>query len=404
MNIEDKSAIRECTSCQMCAAVCPKDAIRIELDKYGFYRPVVDNSRCVDCGVCLSVCYRFDGNVRLTTSDEIEQAPLYAASAKDDALVSQVTSGGVADLLAKELIKEGYCCIGVGYDDRTIRAYHYAARTSEETDGFRGSKYIQSYTFPAFKELVNGCRNQRYAVFGTPCQIYAVHRFLEKKNLRDQCVLIDLYCHGCPSLHVWRKYQSEVKEKIRKPSFDKVDFRSKERGWGGFYVVVVVIDGVKAFVSSPGKDEFYELFFSDLVLNAACSDCLLRSTLSYTDIRLGDFWGKKYALNSRGVSAVSLCSKRGEDLFMKIIPSMNIEKCRYSELLPYQSYGRKYHPEGVLRTKLLDIVSDEDLSLKDAVDFYHKHQNLQQRIKRHIKKTLYYFPASLTRIIKRFVS
>lgn len=402
MNIEDISAIRECTSCQMCAAVCPKEAIRVVLDKYGFYRPVVENVRCVNCGICISVCYRFDKNVKVTTSEEIEEMPLYAASAKDDALVSHVTSGGVADLLAKELIKEGYFCVGVGYDDKTVRAYHYIAESSEDTDGFRGSKYIQSYALPAFKELVNGCRNQRYAIFGTPCQIYAVHRFLEKKNLRDKCVLVDLYCHGCPSLHVWRKYQNEVKEKIGKPYFDKVDFRSKERGWGGFYVVVVV-DGVKAFVSNPRQDKFYELFFSDLVLNAACSDCMLRSTLAYTDIRLGDFWGKKYALNKRGVSAVSLCSKRGEDLFMRISPLMSVEKCRYSELLPYQSYGRKYHPEKILRTKLLDIVSDEDLSLEDAIDLYHRHQNLHQRIKRQIKRVLYYFPASITRSIKRFI-
>ena len=32
MNITDKSAIRECTNCQMCAAVCPKDVIKIHLN------------------------------------------------------------------------------------------------------------------------------------------------------------------------------------------------------------------------------------------------------------------------------------------------------------------------------------------------------------------------------------
>lgn len=403
MNIEDKSAIRECTSCQMCAAVCPKDAIHISLDEYGFYRPIVDNQRCVDCGICLSVCYRFDENVKITTPKDIEQIPLYAASANDDALLSQVTSGGIADLLAKELIKEGYACIGVGYDNKTARAYHYIARTSDETDGFRGSKYIQSYSFPAFKELVNEYHNQRYAVFGTPCQIYAVHRFLEKKNQRNNFVLIDLYCHGCPSFHIWKKYQDEIKEKIGKPYFDKVTFRSKERGWGGFYVVVVV-DGVKAFVSSPRHDEFYELFFSDLVLNTACSDCMLRSSFAYTDIRLGDFWGKKYALNNRGVSAVSLCTKQAEDLFVKISSSINFNKCLYSEFLPYQSYGKVYHPEKIFRMKLLCAVSDKDLTLKDAVDFYHKYQSLQQKIKRHVKRVLYYFPASVTRHIKRLIS
>ena len=36
MNILDSSAIRKCTSCQMCAAVCPKGAITIELVLNGF--------------------------------------------------------------------------------------------------------------------------------------------------------------------------------------------------------------------------------------------------------------------------------------------------------------------------------------------------------------------------------
>ena len=48
MNISDKSALRECTSCQMCAAVCPKDAIRIDLDESGFFRPYVNPDKCVD--------------------------------------------------------------------------------------------------------------------------------------------------------------------------------------------------------------------------------------------------------------------------------------------------------------------------------------------------------------------
>ena len=60
MNITDVSAKRNCTSCQMCAAICPKNAISIALDLNGFYRPRVDDSLCVDCGICMKVCYRFE--------------------------------------------------------------------------------------------------------------------------------------------------------------------------------------------------------------------------------------------------------------------------------------------------------------------------------------------------------
>lgn len=403
MNVSDASAIRQCTSCQMCAAVCPKSAITIDLDSEGFYRPTVNPEFCVDCSLCVKVCYKFDENIKHTAQDDLEKMPLYAAASKDDELVGKVTSGGVADLLAKKLVADGYTCIGVGYDDEKARAYHYSAHSAEETDGFRGSKYIQSYAFPAFKQLVEQSRQEKFAVFGTPCQIYAAHRFLERRNLRDRCILIDLYCHGCPSLFVWQKYQKEIKASIRKPKFDRVDFRSKVKGWGNFYVVVVV-DGLSAFVSSPKKDDFYALFFSDQVLNEACADCRLRSTMAYTDIRLGDFWGKRYALNTRGMSAVALATQRGQEVFAAIADGLDCVQADYADFLPYQSYGKSYAPKMELRQEMLRQLADPELPLQVTTCTFQRQQGLKGRLKRYVKNILYYLPVSVTTHIKHFVS
>ena len=63
MNINDISAKRNCTSCQMCAAVCPKNAINISLDADGFYRPIINDELCVDCGLCTKVCYKFENKI-----------------------------------------------------------------------------------------------------------------------------------------------------------------------------------------------------------------------------------------------------------------------------------------------------------------------------------------------------
>lgn len=52
MHILNSSAQRNCTSCQVCAAVCPKEAITIDLNPDGFYRPLVNESKCIDCGLC----------------------------------------------------------------------------------------------------------------------------------------------------------------------------------------------------------------------------------------------------------------------------------------------------------------------------------------------------------------
>ena len=400
MNITDKSALRECTSCQMCAAVCSREAITIRLNEDGFYRPYIDEDKCTDCSLCTKVCYKFDEDIKVTNAEALKNVKVYSAQHKSDELLEKVTSGGVADALAKELVRQGYTCIGVTYNDSEHRAEHSTAQSEEETDAFRGSKYIQSYSVDTFKRLVRGVRNEKYAVFGLPCHIYAVHNFLRMRNLRDKCVLIDLFCHGCPSMLVWSKYEQRIKEMADGKKFDEVQFRSKVRGWGNFYVVVVV-EGVKAFISNPKQDEFYSLFFSDHVLNDACSDCKLRSTMEYTDIRLGDFWGKRFLNDRKGVSAVAVTSERGEALFRIIENQFEITESCMSEVVVKQSYGRSYSPDIGLRKQMLDALRDDNKSLADVVNLFYSKQGIAMKAKRLLKQINWYLPFDLTRLLKR---
>lgn len=402
MNINDKSAIRDCTSCQLCGAVCNKGAISVKLNEDGFYRPVIDEKLCVDCGLCVRVCYKFDHNVKLTTEEQLKVGKLYSAWSKDDELVKSTTSGGIGDLIARELIRDGYKVVGVSYNDNLVRAEHKIAIRESETVSFRGSKYIQSYTFDAFKEIVNNCKSEKYAVFGTPCQIYALNKLSTQKGIRDNFIFIDLYCHGCPSLHIWSKYQDYIKKTYKLDHFDRVDFRSKVKGWGGFYVVVIV-DGKPVFKSNPKEDCFYELFFSDQVLNDGCNKCQLRSTLEYTDIRMGDFWGKKFLSNQRGVSAISIVTQRGANLFDAIKNEISYSKADYLDFLPYQSWGKIHQPKEQARKAILESLKDKSENIFDAVAAFRKYQSRNGKIKRYVKNVLYYLPLSVTMFIKRFM-
>lgn len=403
MNITDKSALRDCTSCQMCAAVCPKEAITIRLNGDGFYRPYLNTGKCIDCGLCVKVCYKFDPDVKVTSAEEENKIIVKSAQYKQSELLERVTSGGVADALAKELIKQGYVCIGVVYNDVLHRAEHVMASSVTETDVFRGSKYIQSYSLDAFKTVVKKAKDTKFAVFGLPCHIYAAHKFLSLRNLRNSCILIDLFCHGCPSMLVWNKYEQAIKRKVHNKKFDEVQFRSKIKGWGTFYVVVIVVEGVKAFISSPKHDEFYSLFFSDHVLNDACSNCKLRSTMEYTDIRLGDFWGKRYLSDRKGVSAVAITSERGTQVFNAIKGLFKTEESCMSEVIAKQSYGKVYTPNVELRKMMFDGLRNDNKTLKEVVDLYYSKQGLAMKAKRWLKTVNWYLPFDLMRLLKRFV-
>lgn len=399
MNINDISAKRNCTSCQMCAAVCPKDAININMDADGFYRPNVNDDLCVDCGLCTKVCYKFENEIADYGVNKLANTILYGASAKDPDIVKSTTSGGIADLMAHKLIKEGYKCVGVVYDSDRDAAIDTIAETEDKLLGFRGSKYIQSYTVEAFKQIVRTCKTEKYAVFGTPCQIFALDKYLRQRKVRDNHILIDLYCHGCPSMNIWKKYIKEIKKKISSDVVDNVNFRSKVKGWGNFYVVVDIA-GKPVFYSNNRHNEFFDLFFSDQVLNEACNDCKLRGTLEYTDIRLGDFWGKQYVLNSKGVSAVSLVSNKAKILFNSISNHVDYQEETYQDFLPWQSWGKAHHPKAELRKLLLEQLRNDKISLQESIDTIHKQQGIKRKIVRYGKMIVHTLPLSWEKIVR----
>lgn len=406
MNISDESAIRECTSCSMCSAVCPADAIHVHLDKDGFYRPLINN-KCIDCGLCTKVCYKFDDKIKMTTDDQLSFYSLYGAAVKDSFLLQHTTSGGIADILAKTLIAQGYKCIGVKYDNKTNSAKSYIAHDASETDCFRGSKYIQSYSEEAFKQLVQDFKRNKkikYAVFGLPCQIYAINRYLTLRELREHCILIDLFCHGCPSLNSWSKYIKYILKKSGGSEIKSVNFRSKIRGWGsGFYLTEIDVEGTSTpIIGKIGADPFFELFFSNIILNASCFDCKLRSTLEYTDIRLGDFWGKIYKDNYTGVSGVSIVTKNGENLWNNISDTLKFEQRHFNEFLPYQSWHHTYQINEKARRVTLKVLSGENTSIEDAVETLRHFESLSQRIKRIAKWMLYRYP-NVVRLLKKYL-
>lgn len=401
MNVLDASAKRDCTSCQLCATVCAHDSITIELNEDGFYRPVIDVDKCSDCGLCTKVCYKFDDEPRMSTPERLARTQLYSAWSNDDELVHNTTSGGIGDMLAHELLKQGYKVVGCVYNPEKVRAEHRIATTEEELISFRGSKYIQSYNFDAFKEVVKNCRQERYAVFGSPCQIYALGKVAEMKKVRDQFFFVDFFCHGCPSLYAWTKYHDYLKEKTGAMAFDKVEFRSKVKGWGAF-IVAVYSEGRKLYNSSNNLKGFYDLFFCDQILNEGCNKCQLRGTLEYTDIRMGDFWGKKFLDNTRGVSGISVVTCRGREVF-EAINAQNVTSslCDYKDFLPWQSYGKVHHPNPAAREAILGSLKDSSQDVWDACKVVYRTQTFKERVKRYVKNVLALFPIDVINRIKK---
>lgn len=219
------SQIRDCYGCGVCSATCPKKIISISLNKDGFYEPyIVDVDKCTNCGLCLDVC-AFNHSELSLSERKINS---WAAWSNDEDVRRKCSSGGIGFELGKQLIERGYHAVGCRYDIVEHRAEHYIATTIEEFIQSIGSKYLQSYTVDALRQIQR--RGQKYLITGTPCQIDSFRRMIRKFRCEDNFLLMDFFCHCVPSMWAWKAYIKMLEPKIGKVTY--ASWRNKfEYGW-----------------------------------------------------------------------------------------------------------------------------------------------------------------------------
>lgn len=78
-NIDRTTEDGLCTSCGICAAVCPVSCICFER-RNETYLPVINHDKCIQCGKCLRTCPGY----AYTYDTKIEKEPLcFSVQAKD---------------------------------------------------------------------------------------------------------------------------------------------------------------------------------------------------------------------------------------------------------------------------------------------------------------------------------
>lgn len=320
--------INDCYGCGVCAASCPRKIISIELNKDGFYEPRIANSKdCVECGICLDVC-SFKSEVCA-----LEESPIdaWAAWSNDDDVRRKCSSGGVAFEIGRQVINEGYKVVGCRYNVDKQIAEHYIASTVDELIQSTGSKYIQSYTVDAFRNINR--RGEKYLVTGTPCQIDSFRRMIRKFKCEDNFILLDFFCHSVPSMLVWKAYIKMLEPKIGKVTYaswrNKFDHgwhdswnmgmdgekTSKPVNWHDSYNML--IREKKTFIQSRWSqgDWFYNMFLGDYCVGKHCQNhCKYKYDKSSADIRIGDLWGDTYKDDEKGVSALVVFTDKGREV------------------------------------------------------------------------------------------
>jgi Fe-S-cluster-containing hydrogenase component 2 len=125
----------------MCAVACTQNAISLTRNEDGFYIPVVDVERCTDYGLCMKVCYKYLER-KAIFKNAFEGKSIYAAWSKNPDTVMTCSSGGVDYVLTSYFYDKGYKICGVIFDTPNDNCKHIIARTREDLEAIKTSKYL----------------------------------------------------------------------------------------------------------------------------------------------------------------------------------------------------------------------------------------------------------------------
>lgn len=349
-----------CCGCGACTVECPVNAIEVIRDKKGFYTAKIDENKCIFCEKCIEVC----PYVARNKFNELKNAKLYSYKDNEKEVLLKSSSGGMGFKIAKDEILKGNSVIGCILDEKKHYAKHIIVNPheSEKLTLFQGSKYMQS----DFSKIISELKNLKNGavVFGTPCQIAGVRNAIGN---REDILLVDLICHGVPSYNLYQKYLEYLK-KYKKMDIQKninTIFRYKEKGWRERYIYNS--DFNVSFYESQKRDPYFLAFEYGFCYSKGCYDCLWRDK-SAADIRLGDYWHKKYEKDKTGVSMVLSFTEKGEKYIEELIK--NNESIIYEDIKDYYICQQiKNNQKPVFWEEFIeDLSSDKDL--KDIVSLY----------------------------------
>lgn len=315
---------KSCCGCSGCEQMCPKNCISMKPDHEGFLYPEVDESICIECGICIKHC------PILTDVSRCNIPKVYAAKYKDRGSTFKSTSGGLFIPIAKSVLSMGGVVFGCAYDENLV-AKHIKVETEDELYRLQSSKYVQSDTREIYKQVKTELQNGKEVLFsGTGCQAAGLRSFLGKDY--GNLLITDIVCHGVPSPKLFKNYIDYMGKKLG-GTLTSYNFRSKEkRGWDLYYKAE---NGQKSKSDYGFFDPYYSAFLYCKTYRESCYECKFANKNRVSDITLADYWGiQKFHpefFDENGVSLVLVNTEKGKKYLEKIKDKLEIIESDYDK-------------------------------------------------------------------------
>lgn len=312
----DSLLSEDCCGCTACQGLCPKKAITMVPDSFGFAYPIINEDLCINCGICYNICQFSSDYERY---NNFEEPRAYAARLRDLQELELSQSGGVFASLAQWVLSKDGIVYGVAYSNEFV-VMHQRAESIKDMNKFRGSKYVQSGLDNVFFDVKKDLLNDKLVLFsGTPCQISGLKSFTCNIT-KGQLITIDILCHGVSSPKIWSDYLRYLENKYSK-RVKEANMRDKKLGWSGSSETYLFGD------KKVKSESFLYLYFSHYIQRDSCFNCPFTNLKRVGDISLGDFWHWEKTnhpefRDNKGISLVLVNSLKGEKLFDEVKESL----------------------------------------------------------------------------------
>ena len=293
---------KDCTGCFSCYNICPKKAIEMIEDEFGYIYPQIDKSKCINCGLCKKTCPVLN---QIELNNPIK---CLAIRTIDNKILRNSSSGGIATIISKKIIESNGIVYGASFVDNCV-VNHIRIDSLNQLDALQGSKYVHSYINDTYKNIKKDLNENRVVLFiGTPCQVAGLRKFLMKDY--SNLFTIDIICHGVPS----QKFlKNEVLRINKSLNIERVNFRDKKFSTFHFSLVK---NGKTFYYEEWYKSPYFYTFMNSYTYRDNCYSCRYASSKRCSDMTIGDFWGisensKFYKTRNKGVSVVLPITNKG---------------------------------------------------------------------------------------------
>lgn len=341
----------ECSGCTACMNICAHKAITMQENEEGFLYPKRNSDLCVNCGLCEKIC-PVEHPVYLNNSDP----DVYAAY--DTKERKKSASGGLFYTIASYVIKQNGVVFGSAYDE-DLNVKHICARTIDELQALRGSKYVQSDINDCYKQVKNELKKGVIVYFtGVGCQVAGLYAFLRKKY--DNLITSDIVCHGVPSQKMFNIHLDYLgnknASKVKEYSFRATNIwltREKAKFYNG--KVSLEYDG--------NKSPYLYAFGLGYIDRYSCFNCPFAKVPRQGDISLADYWGvqKSFPLMNatKGISLVIVNNQKGKDIWNNIKSQLKYEVSNIEDAVKNNPNVIRPTKEPLIRKKFFKILATE---------------------------------------------